>query len=213
MSELLVTAPLFVEALAIRSAAPRLAVRTTGMGPARARAAVPSLSAHPAKALAVLGFGGGLHAGSSLCEVVVADSVVEVDEHGRPQGEATECQGAEVLERAVSACGLDVRRGLVASVSEIVTGEARERMLACGAVAVDMESAWVARAARGRPFAVLRVLSDTPEHELVQRLPVGPPLPTLRDGLRAAGALRQAARALERLVRQGNVHTVLREGG
>lgn len=213
MSELLVTAPLLVEALAIRSAAPRLAVRSTGMGPARARAAVSTLAAHPAKALVVLGFGGGLPADSRLCEVVVADSVVEVDEHGRPRGEAVECQGADLLESALSARGLDVRRGLVASVSEIVTGEARERMLGCGAVAVDMESAWVAPAARGRPFAVLRVLSDTPERELVQRLPVGPPLPTLRDGLRATGVLRQAARALEEVVRQGNVHTVLCEGG
>lgn len=209
LNALLVAAPLLVEALAIRSAAPRLRVRTTGMGPARARAAVPALGAEKADVLVVLGFGGGLGADSRLCEVVVADRVFEVDEQGRPCGEAIDCPRAELLARAVGDCGLAARCGPVASVSEIVTGQARERMLACGAVAVDMESAWLARAAQGRPFAVLRVLSDTPEHELAQRLPLGPPLPTLRNGLRAVGALRQAAAALERLRREERLHTVL----
>jgi nucleoside phosphorylase len=213
MSELLITAPLLVEALAIRSAAPRLRVRTTGMGPHRARAAVPALSADPAQALVVLGFGGGLRSDSRLCEVVVAEEVVAVDEHGRPCGERIPCHGAEALTQILGGCGLQLRRGMVASVDEIVTGDARERMLACGAVAADMESAWVAAAARGRPFAVLRVLSDTPERELKQRLPVGPPLPTISDGLRATITLRRVAGALDRLVRQGKLHTVFDVGG
>jgi 4-hydroxy-3-methylbut-2-enyl diphosphate reductase len=208
MSDLLVAAPLRLEALAIRSAARRLRVRTTGMGPRRARAAVPALLADPAAALLVLGFGGGLLAGSELCEVVVADEVVAVDEHGRPYGEAVVCDGADALVRALSGSGLRVRRGAVASVDQIVTGQARERMLTCGAVAVDMESAWLAQAARGRPFAVVRVLSDTPERELVRRLPVGPPLPSMADGLRAAAALRRAAGGLDRLVRMSNLHIV-----
>jgi 4-hydroxy-3-methylbut-2-en-1-yl diphosphate reductase len=208
MSDVLVTAPLLVEALAIRSAAPGLRVRTTGMGPERARAAVPALSADPASAMLVLGFGGGLRTDSRLCEVVMAEQVIEVDEHGSPAGEPIACQGTEALARALSDHGLQVRRGLVASVDRIITGQARERMLACGALAVDMESAWVAAAARGRPFAVLRVLSDTPDRELRQRLPVGPPLPTLGDAARATRALRQAAKALAALSRQDRLHTV-----
>jgi 4-hydroxy-3-methylbut-2-en-1-yl diphosphate reductase len=213
MSELLIAAPLLVEALAIRSAAPRLRVRTTGMGPDRARAAVPALSADPAKALMVLGVGGGLSMDSRLCEVVVADEVIEVDEHGRPHGERIACEGAEGLTCLLEGSGLRVRRGVLASVNRIITGDARERMLACGAVAVDMESAWVAAAARGRPFAVLRVLSDTPEHELEQRLPVGPPLPTIANGLRVLATLRRVARALDLVLREGRLHTVLCLGG
>lgn len=212
MSDVLVVAPLGVEALTIRSAAPRLRVRTTGMGPHRALAAVPALRADPAAALLVVGFGGGLPGDSRLCEVVVADRVLTVDEHGQPAGETVSCSGAQSLAAQLAGHGVAVRRGAVASVDRIITGEARERMLACGALAVDMESAWVAQAAGDRPFAVVRVLSDTPERELRQRLPVGPPLPTLADGLRVTGALRRVARALDLLARQGNLHTVLGVG-
>jgi 4-hydroxy-3-methylbut-2-en-1-yl diphosphate reductase len=196
MKNLLVVAPLGIEALAIRSAAPRLTVRSTGMGPRRALAAVPELRAHPARALTVLGFGGGLAADSRLGEVIVAEEVLMVDEHGQSTAESVRCDGVLELTELLSERGLTVRRGLLASVEQIITGQARARMLACGAVAVDMESAWVAQARRGRPFAVVRVISDTPERELRRRLPVGPPLPTLADGLRAIAILRQAAAGL-----------------
>jgi 4-hydroxy-3-methylbut-2-enyl diphosphate reductase len=212
VSEVLVVAPLAVEALAIRSKAPGLRVRTTGMGPKRALAAVPALTADPAQALLVLGFGGGLPADSQLCEVVVAEEVLAVDGQGAPSEPAVRCPAARALAQELERRGLAVRPGTVASVQEIVTGAARERMLACGAVAVDMESAWVAKAARGRPLAVVRVLSDTPAEELRQRLPVGPPLPTLANGLRALRGLRQVAGAIERCRREGNLHTVLGVG-
>jgi 4-hydroxy-3-methylbut-2-enyl diphosphate reductase len=208
MSDVLVVAPLGIEALAIKSAAFRLRVRTTGMGPTRALAAVPALRADPAAALLVLGFGGGLTPNSRLSEVVVADEVLIVNEHGQQAGERIVCAGVEALVAQLGSHGLAARRGAVASADRIVTGEARERMLACGAVAVDMESAWVAQAARGRPFAVVRVLSDTPERELRRRLPVGPPLPTVADGMRVTSTLRRVARALDRLARQGDLHTV-----
>jgi 4-hydroxy-3-methylbut-2-enyl diphosphate reductase len=213
VSELLVVAPLSVEALAIRSVRPSFRVRTTGMGPRRARAAVAGLSRDPALAVAVLGFGGGLAAGSRLGDVVVADEIVEIDEHGSPCAERSACAGSLALVDVLVRAGLRARVGLVASVHEIVTGDARRQMLATGAVAVDMESAWVAQAAHGRPFAVVRVLSDTPERELAQRLPVGPPLPTMADAVRVTAALRRVARVLDRLVRTGRLHTVLDMGG
>jgi 4-hydroxy-3-methylbut-2-en-1-yl diphosphate reductase len=209
MSDVLVVSPLAVEALAVRSAAPGLRVRTTGMGPRKALASVPRLLADPAGALVVVGFGGGLPAKSKLCEVVVASEVLTVDEHGRAAAESIPCEAAGALADAFGEHGIEVCRGAVASVGEIVTGEARARMEASGAVAVDMESAWVAQAAHGRPFTVVRVLSDTPERELRQRLPVGLPLPTVGDGLRAMYALRQVGAALGRLRRQGSLHTVL----
>ncbi|MGH2834412.1 MAG: 4-hydroxy-3-methylbut-2-enyl diphosphate reductase, partial [Solirubrobacteraceae bacterium] len=171
MSELLVLAPLSVEAFAIRSVRPSFRVRTTGMGPARARAMVGQLSGDPASALTVLGFGGGLASDSRLCDIVIADRVLELDLHARPCGDPIVCHGASALQQLLSGAGLRAQVGPVASVSEIITGDARQRMLAGGAVAVDMESAWVAPAGGGSPFAVIRVLSDPRERELHQRLP------------------------------------------
>ncbi|HEX3692997.1 MAG TPA: hypothetical protein VHU13_06600 [Solirubrobacteraceae bacterium] len=213
MSDVLVVSPLGVEALAVRSARQGLRVRTTGMGPARAQAAVPGLLADPAAALLIVGFGGGLPAGSRLCDVVVAGEVVQIDGFGRPVGESIACSGADRLRALLEAHGLSVCGGKVASVQEIVVGQARERMLASGAIAVDMESAWVAAAARGRPFGVVRVLSDTPEHELRRRLPVGPPLPTLANAARAMATLRRVGAALGQIGRHGDLHTVLGVNG
>ena len=53
-----------------------------------------------------------------------------------------------------------------------------------------MESAWLAAAAAGRPFAVLRVVVDTPSRSLWR------PLATLVGGLKAMRVLRRAAPAL-----------------
>ena len=213
MSDVLVISPLGVEALAVRSAAPGLRVRTTGMGPSKAMAAVPRLLEDPAVALVVVGFGGGLPTESRLCDVVVASEVLTVGRDGRPVADAISCEAALALADALSDHGVRARNGVVASVEDIVTGEGRARMQACGAIAVDMESAWVARAAQGRPFTVVRVLSDTPERELRRRLPVGPPLPTVADGLRAMATLRGVGAALGRLRRQGTLHTVLGSSG
>lgn len=209
MSDVLVVSPLGIEALAVRSAAPRLRVRTTGMGPRKAIDAVPGLLADPAEALLIVGFGGGLAVDSKLCDVVVASEVVTVDGQGMPTGERIGCEASEPLRRMLAARGLPTVGGVVASVHEIVTGQARELMLASGAVSVDMESAWVARAARGRPFAVVRVLSDTPEHELHRHLPVGPPLPSAANAIRALWQLRSVGAALGELSRQGDLHTLL----
>jgi 4-hydroxy-3-methylbut-2-enyl diphosphate reductase len=209
VSDILVVSPLGVEALAVRSAAPGLRVRTTGMGPRRAMDAVPALLDDPAAALVIVGFGGGLPQGSRLCDVVVAEQIVAIDSDGAPAGAAVACTMAGELAAALTGHGLPACRGTVASVQEIIVGDARERMLSSGAIAVDMESAWVAQAARGRPFAVVRVLSDTPEHELRRRLPVGPPLPTVANSVRAMARLRAVAAALGKLRRQGELHTVL----
>jgi 4-hydroxy-3-methylbut-2-enyl diphosphate reductase len=141
--------------------------------------------------------------------VVVASEVVAIDGEGMQAGEQTDCSMAGELQRALSGHGFATCCGKVASVQEIITGDARARMLRSGAIAVDMESAWVAEAARGRPFAVVRVLSDTPEHELRQVLPVGPPLPTLTNSMRAMSTLRSVGAALGALRRQGELHTVL----
>ena len=58
--ELLVAAPLRVEAALISSAAKGALVRKTGMGPDKAKAAVGDLTAQAGRALLVVGFCGGL---------------------------------------------------------------------------------------------------------------------------------------------------------
>jgi 4-hydroxy-3-methylbut-2-enyl diphosphate reductase len=183
VSRLLIVAPLRLEAWAISAGRPPARIQRTGMGPRRARAAVPALLEDPATALLVMGLGGGLAAESRVGEVVIADCVYE------PNGQSIPCQGAEQLARALARTGLPVRRGPVVSVPKIAVGETRTALSQAGALAVDMESAWLAAAARGRPFAVARVLSDTPTQELLH--------PRGAAGIaRACAALRRMAIAL-----------------
>ena len=90
--------------------------------------------------------------------------------------------------RSPICAGVRVRSGSVVSVAKLALGDRRAQLHAAGAIAVDMESAWLAAAARGRPFGVVRVVLDSPSHEL------------LRPGLvisapRAAWALRRVAQA------------------
>ncbi|HXA53319.1 MAG TPA: hypothetical protein VNV37_00445, partial [Solirubrobacteraceae bacterium] len=83
-----------------------------------------------------------------------------------------------------------VRRGTVASVERLAMGETRARLREAGAIAVDMESAWLAAGAGERPFAVVRVISDSPARELTN------PLLTLAGIASAMAGLRRAAEAL-----------------
>ena len=74
-------------------------------------------------------------------------------------------------------------------VSRLALGERRAELHAGGAIAVDMESVWLAAGAGGRPFGVVRVVLDSPTHELLR--------PQAAAGaLRAARALRRVAAAL-----------------
>jgi 4-hydroxy-3-methylbut-2-en-1-yl diphosphate reductase len=168
----------------IRSGARGVAVHRTGMGPSRARAAAPALLARPGAALVVMGFGGGLDEHSEVGDVVVGDVV------SGPDGERVACAGAEALADALERRGLTVRRGQIASVARLAMGDARVRLREGGAIAVDMESVWLAPGAGGRPFAVVRVISDTPARELTR------PLLTIAGVARASAALRRAAGAV-----------------
>jgi 4-hydroxy-3-methylbut-2-enyl diphosphate reductase len=184
VSRLVIAAPLRLEAAMIRSGARGVAVHRTGMGPRRARAAAPALRDRPGVALLVMGFGGGLDEHSDVGDVVVADAVLG------PDGELVACAGAEALAEALERRGLSVRRGQIASVARLAMGDARVRLREGGAIAVDMESVWLAPGAGARPFAVVRVISDTPARELTR------PLLTVAGVARASAALRRAAGAL-----------------
>jgi 4-hydroxy-3-methylbut-2-enyl diphosphate reductase len=195
MSDLLIAAPLRLEATMIRAGLRRSSraaasggaaarVLQTGMGPRRSRESVAALASDPAGRLLVMGFGGGLDDLGEVGDAVVADTVLG------PDGERVECAGAEQLAAALLKGGMTVRRGVVASVERIAMGEARTRLRERGAAAVDMESVWLAQAGSGRPFAVLRIISDTPGRELTR------PLATVAGVARASAGLARAAGCL-----------------
>jgi 4-hydroxy-3-methylbut-2-en-1-yl diphosphate reductase len=192
VGRLLVAAPLRLEAALIRSGAPGVDVRATGMGRERSLAAVDELAAQLDDGLLVLGFCGGLDATARPGDVVVAEQVWAADEHGDGEGaERIRCDHAAALAAAVAGWGMRVRSGAVVSVPKIAVGERRAQLHAAGAIAVDMESAWLAAAARGRPFGVVRVVLDSPSHELFR--------PGIAiHGPRAALALRRVAGAAVR---------------
>ncbi len=195
MSDLLIATPLRLEALLIRSAVRGVPVHRTGMGPVRARAAAQSLRRQRGGALLVLGFCGGLDAGSEPGEVVVAEEVLAATDEGHDPQEVA-CAGPGALASALSASGLQVRQGRVVSVSRLALGGRRAELHAGGAIAVDMESVWLSAGAGDRPFGVVRVVLDSPSHELLR--------PQAAAGaVRAARALRRVAAALQEWVPGG----------
>ncbi|HEV7936906.1 MAG TPA: hypothetical protein VGP18_02650 [Solirubrobacteraceae bacterium] len=221
MSDLLVAAPLRLEALAIKAGGRRLRIQKTGMGPARSHAAVPSLRSDPAAALVVMGVCGGLDDRCEPGDVVVADELLdgERDEYtdmhiggSSETGKAGQpvrvtCPSAGPLAEALERRGIAVRQATVVSVARIAHGEKRVELRERGGVVVDMESAWLAGGAQERPFAVIRVVADTPSREVTR------PLLTLAGAARAALSLRRVAAVLEELVREQGAYTVLGGAG
>jgi 4-hydroxy-3-methylbut-2-enyl diphosphate reductase len=185
---LLMAAPLRVEAVLISSAAKGVLIRKTGMGPDKAKAAAGDLTAAAGRALLVVGFCGGLDESSVPGEVIVARDVYAAVDEGHPE-ERIDCSLAEPLLGRLTGLGMKVRVGSVVCVSKLALGERRAELHAAGAIAVDMESVWLARGSGGRPFGVVRVVLDAPEHELMRPQAVG-------GALRAALALRRVAGAL-----------------
>ncbi|MFD7642767.1 1-hydroxy-2-methyl-2-butenyl 4-diphosphate reductase [Kitasatospora sp. NPDC059795] len=169
----------------------------TGMGRRTAgRRAAVLLEAGGYGALLVAGFGAAVGPGVRPGEVIVADRVTDAE--GRTHPLAT----APALATALEEAGLRVHLGTHRTADHVVRGAERARLHAEGALAVDMEAAAVlaARAehAPDLPAAVLRVVVDTPERELVRP-------GTLPAGFRAWRALRAAVPALTAWHRQLNV--------
>jgi 4-hydroxy-3-methylbut-2-enyl diphosphate reductase len=191
MSSLLVAAPLRLEAALISSAAGGAVVRKTGMGPDRAKAAAGELARHAGRAMLVLGFCGGLDSASVPGEIIVAQEVYAAVDEGHAE-QRVRCEMTHELVTRLTGKGMKVRLGNVVCVSRLALGERRAELLAGGAIAVDMESVWLAAGAGERPFGVVRVVLDSPEHELMRPQ-------ALLGALRAARALRRVAGALQDL--------------
>ena len=188
MSEVLLAAPLRIEAALISSATRGALIHKTGMGPEKAKAAVGELSGRASTALLVLGFCGGLDEHSVPGEVIVARDVYAAIDEGHPE-ERIDCDLHPALLERLTGIGMKVRLGSLVCVSKIAVGERRAKLHEGGAIAVDMESVWLGRGAVGRPFGVVRVVLDSPSHELLRVQAAG-------GALRAALALRKVAGAL-----------------
>ena len=182
-ARLLVVTPLRLECAAVRGRAPGALIVRSGMGAARASAAARRVAPLPFEALVVAGFCGATAGHLRSGDVVVASEVRGPDgDHG--------CETERIV-AAVRAVGIArVHVGPVACADHVVCGAGRGMLAAEGALAADMESAWLAPAAAGRPFAVVRVVLDTPSRGL-SRLPV-----TISGALAAWLMLRRLAPAL-----------------
>ncbi len=151
--------PLAMEARAARKGIRRdgggATVACTGMGPKPSRRVEPHCGP-----VAVVGMGGAVVGGIEPGDVVVATEVSadNMAPIGLPLAEAV----AKSLEEA----GFTVHTGPVASVPELAVGLRRQELADRGAVAVDMESAWLLERHSGGPAAVVRVVTDTPSREL-----------------------------------------------
>lgn len=179
---LLIVAPLRVEVRALRRGAPSSRVIRTGMGQERSRRALEDLRVDPAERIVVAGFCGAIDETLAPGDVLVASELRSASRQTLdvPAG----------LVAALEAEDLRVHVAPLVSVPRVVRGGDRLLLRASGAWAVDMESAWLAPAAVGRPFAVVRVVLDGPRHELLRPA-------FLRNLLHATRTLRVVARALE----------------
>ena len=156
------------------------------MGPARAQAAAVGLGARSGRgACSWLGFCGGLDAASVPGEVIVAEERLAATDEGH-EPELVECAEVDALVddgRAAPACACAAGRSCASS--RLALGERRAQLHAGGALAVDMESVWLAAARPAARSASCASCSTVPSHELMRPQA-------------AAGALR-AARALRRV--------------
>ncbi len=180
----LMLAPLAIEARAARAGAPWADVHRTGMGPKRSRRAASIARGAGGRPMMIVGFCGALD-----LELEPGDVVLASELRG-PTG-TTPCADPSVLAGHLRRAGLNVRIGPVASTQRLVMRDRREALQRTGALAVDMESAWLAPGADARPLVTLRVVVDTHERELHH------PLRTAAGAARAYRALREACRWVE----------------
>ncbi len=146
-----------------------LRFETAGMGPEKARATAERLARllPPSDPIAVLGFAGGLHAGDRAGDLVVA-SELEMLDGSLPPRPLDRSLAERVRERLSEAFARVRTGGIVCSrtllgKNDMVALAGREGPppLAC-----EMESAWLAPLAEGRPFVVVRALVDRPGRPL-----------------------------------------------
>lgn len=182
----LLLTPMRIEASLVRKGAPLAKVRRTGVGPRRATRAARQAAVADAACVAVAGFGGALSPELRPGEVVVANEL-----RARGGRVVIRCPGAAVIAGMLRRSEIATHIGPIVSVRGPTFGRSRQRLRRSGALVVDMESRWLASAAAGRPFVVVRVVLDPAGR---QRRPTATAIETLR----ATRTLRSAAAVLAR---------------
>ena len=188
MTRPVVCTPLLAEYVALHRAVRRVTpdgsirVLRTGMGPRRSQASVAGRSAF-VSAVLVAGVAGALDPGLRPGEVVVATSVS--DEAGR----LIHCPTAPLLAALLRQGGLSAHLGSIVCTPRLGGEGTRRALASTGALAVEMESTDLADLATGHPFAVLRVIVDTPDAPLLR-------LGTIARGVRALRVLHRCAPAI-----------------
>ena len=159
----------------------------TGMGQQRARRSVSGALGQGAQvpgAFLFAGFGAAVGPGIRPGDVLVATEVRDADRG------LIELPCPDALARALRRVGLTVHTGPLFSADRVVRGARRAELHAEGVLGVEMETAGALLALPGgTPAGAVRVVVDTPEHELLR-----PGI--LIHGLRAWRALRTAAPVL-----------------
>jgi 4-hydroxy-3-methylbut-2-en-1-yl diphosphate reductase len=164
-------------------------VRRIGVGRSHAERAARSPSLRGADALVVAGIAGGLDADLAPGDVVVATEVRAAEP---ADDRVVTCASAPLLAGALRRAGFRVHTGPVVTTDHIVTSATeRKELAATGALAVDMESAWLLRTADGRPTACVRVVADPATTPLLHPATVG----HLRTALRTLTALAPVLRS------------------
>ncbi len=181
LAELAVLTALRIEALAVRRK-----VTVTGMGRTSAINSTTKLAGRLDEntVVGIAGVAGALDPDLRPGQVVVATELLTTD--GAPPRVLS---SALVVAADLRRAGLDVRCGPIVSVPTYARGRQRAELAATGAVAVDMESAWMVGSLGDRPIVVVRAISDTADQ--------GPVV----GGLSALAALTRVRPTLERWAR------------
>lgn len=172
-------------------------VRLTGMGPAKARRACSQLaSSLPDDVpVVVVGVGGALATGFAAGDLVVASAFGTAEDGSDGELRVSRLPTAlddrslvfaKQLLEALSGRFASTSFAPLLSATRTARGSERGLLADSGAVICDTESAWLARLAERRPFAVVRAIVDTPERELVS-------LATVTGGVRGLSRLTAAA--------------------
>lgn len=181
--DLLVLAPLRIEACALRVGLDRDIVIHAGLR-ARHTARIRAAAAAGSGPVAVAGVAGGLRADMRPGDLIVATEL-------RSARQTTTLPATNLLGAALRRAGHTVHTGPVVESDRMVDGPDRDRFAVTGEIAVDMESARLVEALRGRTACVVRVVTDTPE-----------------QGVRSPAVLRNVRQALAVL---GGLGPILRE--